>query len=115
MYAAERSWLAGTVDEIKASERSMTGAYLSGRRLIAVPEQRRPISDKRIKITGATHNNLKNVDVEIPLGAFVCYHRCQRVRKSIDQQRHPVGSPQPRCEQGVGLAGQVQEDQQDST
>ena len=62
----------GTVDEIKASERSVTGAYLSGRRLIAVPEQRRPISDKRIKITGATHNNLKNVDVEIPLGAFVC-------------------------------------------
>ncbi len=62
----------GTVDEIKASERSVTGAFLSGRRQIEVPQQRRPISDKRIKITGATHNNLKNVDVEIPLGAFVC-------------------------------------------
>ena len=62
----------GTVEEIKASERSVTGAFLSGRRQIEVPQQRRPISDKRIKITGATHNNLKNVDVEIPLGAFVC-------------------------------------------
>ncbi len=62
----------GTVEEIKASERSVTGAFLSGRRCIEVPPQRRPIGDKRIKITGATHNNLKNVDVEIPLGAFVC-------------------------------------------
>ncbi len=62
----------GTVEEIKASERSVTGAFLSGRRCIEVPKQRRPIGDKRIKITGATHNNLKNVDVEIPLGAFVC-------------------------------------------
>ncbi len=62
----------GTVEEIKASERSVTGAFLSGRRCIEVPQQRRPIGDKRIKITGATHNNLKNVDVEIPLGAFVC-------------------------------------------
>ena len=62
----------GTVEEIKASERSVTGAFLSGRRKIEVPQQRRPISDKWIKIAGATHNNLKNVDVEIPLGAFVC-------------------------------------------
>ncbi|RLS54724.1 MAG: excinuclease ABC subunit A [Planctomycetota bacterium] len=62
----------GTVEEIKASERSVTGAFLSGRRCIEVPKQRRPIGDKRIKISGATHNNLKNVDVEIPLGAFVC-------------------------------------------
>ncbi len=62
----------GTVEEIKASERSVTGAFLSGRRRIEVPQQRRPIGDNRIKITGATHNNLKNVDVEIPLGVFVC-------------------------------------------
>ncbi|MFO1004776.1 MAG: excinuclease ABC subunit UvrA [Planctomycetaceae bacterium] len=62
----------GTVDEIKASPRSVTGAFLSGRDSIAVPTQRRPIGKKSIRIEGASHNNLKNVDVEIPLGAFVC-------------------------------------------
>ena len=62
----------GTVDEIKASARSVTGAFLSGRDSIAVPTERRPIGKKCIRIEGASHNNLKNVDVEIPIGAFVC-------------------------------------------
>ena len=62
----------GTVDDIKKSPRSQTGAFLSGRRSIKVPEQRRPIGKPKIRITGAAHNNLKNVDVDIPLGAFVC-------------------------------------------
>jgi excinuclease ABC subunit A len=64
---------AGSYEEIVACERSVTGAFLSGRREIPVPARRRPISKSRaLKILGATHNNLRNVDVSIPLGAFVC-------------------------------------------
>lgn len=62
----------GTVDEIKACQRSVTGAFLSGRQRIEIPTKRRPVGEKRICISGATHNNLKNIDVEIPLGVFVC-------------------------------------------
>ncbi len=63
---------AGTPAEIAASERSLTGAYLSGRRELAVPAVRHPGSGKAIGIRGAKHNNLKNVDVDIPLGTFTC-------------------------------------------
>lgn len=62
---------AGTVEDIKACERSETGAYLSGRKKIEVPKTRRP-SDKFIRIVGASENNLKNIDVNIPLGIFTC-------------------------------------------
>jgi excinuclease ABC subunit A len=63
---------AGSYADIVSHADSLTGQYLSGTRCIAVPEQRRPGNRKRIKITGARHNNLKNIDVEIPLGKFVC-------------------------------------------
>ena len=64
---------AGSYDDVIAEQRSVTGAYLSGAREIAVPQQRRPVAKaKQLKIVGATHNNLQNVDVEIPLGVFVC-------------------------------------------
>ncbi len=62
----------GTVDEIRKNKRSITGAFLSGREKIEVPKERRPWTKKTLKIVGAEHNNLKNVDVEIPLGMFVC-------------------------------------------
>lgn len=62
---------AGTVEDIKNCEASITGQYLSGRRKIAVPEKRRPGNGKTLKILGASEHNLKNVDVEIPLGCFV--------------------------------------------
>jgi len=62
----------GTIDQIIASERSITGKYLSGKEFIPIPQKRRKPGDKYIQIIGATHNNLKNIDVSIPLGLFVC-------------------------------------------
>ncbi len=63
---------AGTPEEVAANENSITGDFLSGRRKIAVPETRRPGNGKFLKIVGAAENNLKNVNVKIPLGCFVC-------------------------------------------
>ncbi|MEQ9520190.1 MAG: excinuclease ABC subunit UvrA [Parvibaculum sp.] len=63
----------GTPTEVMANPNSLTGKYLTGMEQIHLPAERRPISDKRkIKITGATGNNLKNVSAEIPLGTFTC-------------------------------------------
>ncbi|HIT53748.1 MAG TPA: excinuclease ABC subunit UvrA [Candidatus Fimivicinus intestinavium] len=63
---------AGTVDEIKACKRSLTGQYLSGARFIPIPEKRRSGNGKCLKVLGAKENNLKGIDVTIPLGKFVC-------------------------------------------
>ena len=62
----------GTVDDIKAEPRSITGQYLSGARKIEVPKVRREGNGQFITVKGARENNLKNIDVEIPLGKFVC-------------------------------------------
>ncbi|MBO6542173.1 MAG: excinuclease ABC subunit UvrA [Alphaproteobacteria bacterium] len=63
----------GTPAEVMANPNSLTGKYLTGMEQIHLPAERRPISDKRkITITGASGNNLKNVDAEIPLGTFTC-------------------------------------------
>ena len=63
---------AGTVDDLCACEESITGQYLSGKKFIPVPETRRQGSGKSIWIRGAQENNLKNIDVEIPLGKLIC-------------------------------------------
>ncbi len=63
---------AGSPDDIKNCNESITGAYLSGREKIEVPEARRPGNGKFITIKGARENNLKNIDVTIPLGMTVC-------------------------------------------
>ena len=63
---------AGSVEDIIAEPRSLTGQYLSGRKKIPVPEERRPGNGKILRVLGAAENNLKNVDVEIPLGTFTC-------------------------------------------
>ncbi|MDD4018716.1 MAG: excinuclease ABC subunit UvrA, partial [Kiritimatiellae bacterium] len=62
----------GDLKGLLASGRSQTAEYLSGRRRIEVPAERVKPGKARITITGASENNLKNIDVEIPLGCFVC-------------------------------------------
>lgn len=62
----------GTVEEIKNNSKSITGLYLSGKKKIEVPEKRREPNGKWIEVTGAKENNLKNIDVKIPLGLFTC-------------------------------------------
>ncbi|WP_195332131.1 excinuclease ABC subunit UvrA [Weissella cibaria] len=61
----------GTPAEIEANDNSLTGQYLSGKKFIPVPETRREGNGKKITITGASENNLKNVKVDFPLGKFV--------------------------------------------
>ena len=62
----------GSVEDIKNCENSVTGAYLSGRRTIPVPQKRRDGNGEKLVIKGARQNNLNNIDVEIPLGKLVC-------------------------------------------
>ena len=63
---------AGTPEEVMKVEKSITGQYLSGKLKIEVPKKRRKGNGKSIKIKGAEENNLKNINVDIPLGKFVC-------------------------------------------
>ena len=63
---------AGSIEDICACPESITGQYLSGKRFIPVPETRREGSGKSLVIRGAEENNLKNIDVEIPLGKLIC-------------------------------------------
>lgn len=63
---------AGTVEDIKNCEESITGAYLSGRLSIPIPKNRRRGNGNTLNIIGAGENNLKSVDVSIPLGTFTC-------------------------------------------
>lgn len=62
----------GTLDEILDNPNSMTGLYLSGKKVIEIPDHTREGNGKFIEIKGASENNLKNVNAKIPLGKFVC-------------------------------------------
>ncbi len=63
---------AGTPEEIMACEKSITGQYLSGKRSIPIPEKRRKGTGNFLKVIGAKENNLRGIDVAIPLGTFTC-------------------------------------------
>ena len=62
----------GSVADVMQSERSLTGAFLSGRRTIAIPKERRAGNGHAIEIHGATHHNLRDVSASFPLGKFIC-------------------------------------------
>lgn len=62
----------GSVDDILKSEESLTGKYLSGELKIEIPQKRKPVNSKWIEILGAGENNLKDIDVKIPLGLMTC-------------------------------------------
>ncbi|MBQ7335234.1 MAG: excinuclease ABC subunit UvrA [Clostridia bacterium] len=83
---------AGTPQEIMADPNSVTGAYLSGRKKIEVPAKRRSGNGNVLRVLGARQNNLKNIDVEIPLGCFVCVTGVSGSGKSslVNGILHPV-------------------------
>ena len=62
----------GELETILDCPESLTGLYMSGRREIRLPKQRRELNGKFLRITGATENNLRNIDVDIPVGVFIC-------------------------------------------
>jgi excinuclease ABC subunit A len=62
----------GTPKDIQKNPKSITGQYLAGKEFIQLPKKRRPGNGRKISILGAAEFNLKNIDVEIPLGKFVC-------------------------------------------
>ena len=81
----------GSLEDIEKAENSITGQYLTGKKYIAIPKNRRPGNGKFIQIRGAKSNNLKGVDVDIPLGCFVCVTGVSGSGKSslINQTLYP--------------------------
>ena len=82
----------GTPEEVAKNENSLTGGYLSGRLSIPVPAQRRPGNGNFLRVFGAEEHNLKKLDVEIPLGCFVCVTGVSGSGKSslVNGIIHPV-------------------------
>jgi excinuclease ABC subunit A len=62
----------GSIDEILRSKTSLTADYLSGRKAIAIPAQRTPLTDRWVHLKGASGNNLKHVDLSVPIGVMTC-------------------------------------------
>ena len=82
----------GTVEDIINEKNSLTGQYLSGKLSIAIPEERLQVGTRKLSIKGAQHNNLKGINVDIPLGMFVCVTGVSGSGKSslINQTLYPA-------------------------
>ena len=103
---------AGTPEEVMACESSLTGQYLSGKRRIKVPATRRPGSGKFLTVRGAAANNLKRIDVSVPLGMFVCVTGVSGSGKSslvneIIKKRllHDLNRARVRAKEHAGMEG----------
>ena len=101
----------GTVEDIINCPRSITGQYLSGKRKIEVPAKRRKGNGKKIEIIGASENNLKGIDVRIPLGEMVCVTGVSGSGKSSLINEILYKAVAEEMYGSKEKAGQVQEDQ----
>ena len=96
----------GSPEEVIKSKASVTGQFLAGTKKIEIPEQRRPVdSANAIRVIGASHNNLKDVTVEIPLGAFVCITGVSGSGKSSLVNDILVETLRERLNRGIGDPG----------
>jgi excinuclease ABC subunit A len=83
----------GIPSKVMKAKDSVTGAYLSGRRSIKVPEKRHKPSKKWLTIKGAQHNNLSNIDVKLPLGCFTSVYWSFRIWQIFTYLRNPRAIP----------------------
>ena len=105
--------ISGTPDEVAACPESVTGKFLAGTAAIDIPKQRRPASDKWLTVRGATHNNLKDLTVGIPLGIFTCVTGVSGSGKSslvndivfrvLDRDLHRAQTEPGHCESVEGI------------
>ena len=104
----------GTAEEIKKVENSITGQYLSGRKIIQVPKKRRKtVKGKSIEVKGATEHNLKNISVKFPLGVFNCVTGVsgsgkstlvnEILYKTITKQLNGSNEKPGKCKEVVGI------------
>jgi excinuclease ABC subunit A len=84
----------GSFEDILGEPRSLTGDYLSGRKAIVIPEKRTPATSKKLKLNGASGNNLQQVELELPIGLFTCITGVSGSGKStlINETLYPIAA-----------------------
>ena len=95
----------GVIEEIMEASESLTGQYLSGRKKIPMPQLRRAGNGSQLQICGGQENNLKNLDVSIPLGTLTCVTGVSGSGQEHPGLRHPLQEAGPGPEPGPRVAG----------